>query len=220
MKTNMSYTPLYTRVETARYTQTPISTLQYWCDAGAVIVPAESHTMGGMSFINLIEAHVLSALRRTHRVPLHKIRSAANWLKKEMRHDHPLAELDIQTDGFNLFVQHLGQIISASENGQLVIRQIMERYLSRIERDLQGMPVRFYPFTRDADGVVNVPRWIVMDPVVAFGRPVVQGTRVTSSIILERWSAGDDIALLADDYKLSSEAIQEAIRCETRRRAA
>jgi uncharacterized protein (DUF433 family) len=59
-----------------------------------------------------------------------------------------------------------------------------------------------------------------MDPVVAFGRPVVQGTRVTSSIILERWSAGDDIAMLAKDYDLSSEAIQEAIRCETRRRAA
>lgn len=220
MKTDMRYTPLYTRVETARYTQTPISTLQYWCHAGAVIMPAEPHDMGGMSFINLIETHVLSALRRTNRVPLHKIRSAVRWLKKETGVSHPLAELDIQTDGLNLFIQHLGQLISASENGQLVIRQIIERYLSRIERDLQGMPVRFYPFTRDADGAVNVPRLIVMNPFVAFGHPVVQDTRVTTSIILERWSAGDDINLLAADYKLSSEAIQEAIRCETHRRAA
>lgn len=220
MKTDMRYTPLYTRVETARYTQTPISTLQYWCNAGAVIMPAESHAMGGMSFINLIEAHVLSALRRTHRVPLHKIRSAARWLKKETGVDYPLAELDIQTDGLDLFIQHLGRLISASENGQLVIRQIIERYLSRIDRDLQGIPVRFYPFTRDADDSVNIPRLIVMNPFVAFGRPVVQDTRVTTSIILERWSAGDDINLLADDYKLSSEAIQEAIRCETRRHAA
>lgn len=97
----------------------------------------------------------------------------------------------------------------------MVIQQIIEQYLRRIEHDLHGMPVRFYPFTRNADDAVNVPRLIVMDPFVAFGRPVVQNTRVTTSIILERWSAGDDIKLLADDYKLSS----EAIRCETRRRA-
>jgi len=220
VKNDIHYTPLYTRVETARYTRTPITTMQYWCSGGAVIKPENPHSAGGMSFINLIEVHVLAALRRTHRMPLHKIRDSVRWLKNYTRIDHPLAELDIQTDGFNLFIDHLGQLISASENGQTVIREIVEKYLRRIERDSHGRPVRFFPFTRDVTDVAIVPNLIVMDPVVAFGRPVIQGTRVTAATILERWAAGDDINLLARDYDVNSEAIQEAIRCETLRHAA
>jgi hypothetical protein len=46
-------------------------------------------------------------------------------------------------------------------------------YLQRIERDLQGLPVKLYPFTRDTDSHSaprSDPRLVVMTPTISFGR--------------------------------------------------
>ena len=231
MKTDdIRYAPLYRIPEVAAYTRGNLSTLRTWVlgrehanrDGGRylpVIHVEHCAQPDGLSFINLIEAHVLVALRQTHRIPLPKIRDAALWLRKELASEHPLAELQIETDGFNLFVRHLNQIISASEKGQVVIRNVMERYLQRIERDAQGVPTSFYPFTtRDVTG--NTPRDIVINPSIAFGRPVVRGTRIATSAICERYAAGEGLLDIAKDYDLEMTIVEEALRSEFNRQAA
>jgi uncharacterized protein (DUF433 family) len=167
----------------------------------------------------MMEAHVLAALRQTHCVPMSKIRSAVAWLRSRYGSDFPLLHPDLQTDGLDLFVQEIGGLVSASEQGQQVMREIIGRYLSRIERDTRGTPVLFYPFTRRADDP-SAPRFIVINPSVAFGRPVVKGTRVQAAAIAERFAAGDSPEALADDYALGVEAVYEAIRSHHERAAA
>lgn len=54
--------------------------------------------------------------------------------------------------------------------------------------------------------------WIVSDPDVMLGKPVIKGTRITVELILEKLAAGETIEdILAAHPHLSREAVQAAI---------
>jgi uncharacterized protein (DUF433 family) len=168
-----------------------------------------------LSFINLVEAHVLLALRRTHMVPMRHIRTAIEWLKDKFQSEHPLAELDLETDGYDVFVREFGLSISASRKGQIGINEILSRYLQRIERDPNRIPFRFFPLTYE-----TTPKTVVMDPAIAYGRPVKKGTRITTVMVFERYSGGESLKDIANDYDLDMVDVEEALRCEIDQRAA
>jgi uncharacterized protein (DUF433 family) len=58
-------------------------------------------------------------------------------------------------------------------------------------------------------------------PRISFGRPIIVGSGIPTSVILERYHeryhAGEGFEHLAKDYRLSPEQIEEAVRCETSR---
>jgi uncharacterized protein (DUF433 family) len=165
-----------------------------------------------LSFVNLIEAHVLEAIRREHEISLRKVRDAISFLARHFGSTHPLADHQFETDGLDLFVDRAGLLINLTQQGQLALRQLVHAYLKRIERDVQGLPIRLYPFTRKRE--LDEPRSIVIDPFVSFGRPVLAGTGIATAIVAERFKAGEAIEDLATDYARSVLEIQEAIRCE------
>lgn len=217
-KNDIRYQPLYSISEASRYVYANHQVLRNWLTGPStgrgipVIEPATRKDVDKLSFVNLIEAHMLVALRTTHKISLQKIRAATLWLKKETGSHHPLAECLIKTDGKDIFVEHLRQLISANEKGQIYIRHVIERFLQRIERDRNGIPVSFYPFTRGID--TDSPKDIIMTPEIAFGRPVVKGTRLSARMLAERFAAGDSVSTLADDYNLNLTLVEEAVRCE------
>ena len=54
--------------------------------------------------------------------------------------------------------------------------------------------------------------WIVSDPEVVMGKPVVAGTRITVELILEKLAAGETIEQLLEAHpRLTREAIQAAL---------
>lgn len=55
---------------------------------------------------------------------------------------------------------------------------------------------------------------MVIDPFLSFGKPVLAGTGIPTGIIFHRFDVGESIAELADDYALSPEQLEEAIRYE------
>ena len=65
-------------------------------------------------------------------------------------------------------------------------------------------------------------QWIVSDPNVMMGKPVVAGTRITVELILEKLAAGETIDQILDAHpRLSREAIwaslafaKEALRAD------
>lgn len=59
-----------------------------------------------------------------------------------------------------------------------------------------------------------------MDPQIAFGRPVLVGTAVPTSVLGDRFKAGDALTILAEDYGVHPATIEEAIRCEFHRHPA
>jgi uncharacterized protein (DUF433 family) len=175
-----------------------------------------------LSFYNLIEAHVLSALRREHNVALWKIRKALDYVGSHFPARHQLADHRFETDGVDLFLERYGRLINLSQEGQLAMRGIIKAYLRRIERDRKGLPIRLYPFTRKGmePAHADEPRAVVIDPLVSFGRPVLRGTGIPIVAIAERYKAGESIAELADDYERAPGEIEEAIRSELQLEAA
>ena len=54
--------------------------------------------------------------------------------------------------------------------------------------------------------------WIVSDPNVMMGKPVITGTRITVELILEKLAAGETIEQILDAHpRLTREAIQAAL---------
>jgi uncharacterized protein (DUF433 family) len=224
------YQPLYTIPEVAGFTRAPVSTLRTWVlgrpSSGhnrrtypSVLHIGDRRRRDMLNFMNLVETHVLVALRRAHQVPLPKIRSAVKWLRKETGLTYPLAELDMHTDGRDLFVEFFGHFVSASEQGQVVLQDVVADYLRRVERDDHGLPIKFFPFTQ-AETAASLPKDIVIHPGIAFGRPVLRGTRIPSSIIYERYQSGEGLQEIAQDYDQEVRRIEEALRCENELRAA
>jgi uncharacterized protein (DUF433 family) len=54
----------------------------------------------------------------------------------------------------------------------------------------------------------------MIDPEVAFGRPVITGTRITTRVLFARFEAGESAAKLARDYEIEVAQVEDAIRCE------
>ena len=215
--------PAYGVVEAAHYLRIPPATLRAWVAGMSygsdverkffkpVMQPAAKSPVG-LSFINLIEAHVLGAIRRKHRVNMPAVRRSVDFLKNKLGSAHPLADHKFETNGIDLFISHYGQFISVSQGGQLAVRELLQAHLRRVERDDQGIPIRLYPFTRM--GSPDEPKNIVIDPFISFGRAVITGTGVTTELVAERFKAGESADELATDYGCDREKIEEAIRCE------
>ncbi len=120
----------------------------------------------------------------------------------------------MMTDGKELFIDTYGNLVNVSRDGQMEMKGVMAVYLKRIERDRTGLPARLFPFSRERHE--KSPRIISIDPRIHFGKPCIRGTRIPTSIIAERYVAGDSISLLAGDYDRQTEEIEEAIRYESR----
>jgi uncharacterized protein (DUF433 family) len=224
--------PAYSILEAAHYLLLPPSTLRDWVKGWSypttkgrhasaplfIVPPRTPGTPLALSFFNVVEAHVLGALRREHRIAMHKVREALTYLEQRFPSTHPLADQQFETDGIDLFIEKYGQLINITQQGQLAMRSILRVYLSRIERDAAGTAVKLYLFTRTRS--VDEPRVIAIDPYVSFGRPVLVGTGLTTAIIAERYKAGESIEELAHDYARPPRDIQEAIRCELETKAA
>ncbi len=165
-----------------------------------------------MSFFNLVEAHVLKAIRRRHGVSMPVVRAALDWVEKELPVAHPLANHRFRTDGARLFVEAFGRLVDPSRGAQIVSAELLAHYLERVEHDEDGLAARLFPFTRRSEH--GAPRLIVIDPSVAFGRPSIRGTAIPTRTIAERYKAGDSLPELAKDYGCEPSWIEEALRCE------
>jgi|SRR5579863_3226320 len=221
--------PSYTIREAAFYLDIPFATLRSWVlgrtypriEGQGVFKPVITIPQSAprlLSFTNLVEAHVLDAIRRKHRVPLPAVRKAIEYLQSKFPSRHPLADQSFETDGADLFVEKFKQVINISRDGQLAMRELLQSHLRRIDRDTNGLPLKLYPFTRRHQP--DDPKVVVIDPRISFGRPVLAGTGIATAVIAERLKAGETIDQLAEDYGRQAHEIEEAIRYELQFRTA
>jgi uncharacterized protein (DUF433 family) len=221
-RTDRREIPAYSISEAAHYLGVPKSTLRAWF-AGqqtfrAVIRPADPKGLI-LSFSNLVEAYVLSAIRRKHHIGLPTIRRGLRFLVEKLGSNRPLLEEQFATHGAKLFVERLGQIINLSQTGQVEMADLIHAYLERVERDAKGMPIKLYPFMR-TQPPKEQPRTVVIDSQVSFGRPALAGTGIPTAALAEQFKAGDQVPDLAKEYGASEEAVWDAIRCELDLKAA
>lgn len=163
-----------------------------------------------LSFYNLVELHILLFTRQIYGLRMSAVRNALEYVEVTLRIKRPLISQVFHTDGKDLFVKRLKEriIINASKLGQLEIGQIMELYLERIEWDREGLAMRLFPVRATS---LSGGKIIVIDPRISFGRPVINGTGITASILYHRKRTGETVKELSKDYGLQGIEIEEAI---------
>jgi uncharacterized protein (DUF433 family) len=221
--------PVYSLGEAARYLNLPTSTLSSWLKgreyfAGGnkrrweALIQIADKERSLLSFNNLVEAHVLKAIRTRHGVPMRGVQTALAhartlhgiehlFLSDELRAVEYRREEDAGSTSIGaLFLDKLGEVEQISEGGQLVIRHALTRHLERIDRDKRGRPIRLFPF------VSNYPeRSILIDPCVSFGRPVLVKRGIRVATLVDRIEAGEGIDHIADNYGLDPDDVQRAL---------
>ena len=212
--------PAYGLAEAGRYLRLPAATLRTWlvgrdypkgvarATFHPLIRPAKRQPLQ-LSFYNLVEAHVLRALRTEHGVKLAEMRKAIVYAEKKLQIPRLLLREELRTHAGQVFLDRFFELINLSASGQLAMRRMFEDHLQRVEWDDWQFPVRLYPYAGAAQRTADRP--IAIDPRVAFGRPVVRRTGVSISAIANRIDAGETVAALAEDYDLSVEEIEQAV---------
>lgn len=214
--------PVYTVGEAAHYLRLPRGTLLHWVDGQPyraedgskkrrprVIKPARLKPPT-LSFWNLVEAFVLASIRRQHGVTMQKVRKALKFVESELAMERPLIHGNFETDGVDLFVREFGKILNVSRDGQLELKDMMVASLKRVDHDPQGLASKLFPWAREP----NEPTEVELDPGLAFGKLVVRGTGIPTSVIADRLRSGDSLEHLARDYRLSMDQVSSALRWE------
>lgn len=209
----------YTIAEAARHLRLPAATLRSWvlgreyptADGGGrfppLITPA-SRQPPLLSFSNLIEAHVLRSLRTDHGVSVKDLRSALDYAENKLGIPRLLLREELRTEAGKVFLERYGQLIDLTASGQLAMKLALEDHLRRIEWDAAKFPLRLYPFLVS---IGSTDRPIVIDPRIAFGRPVLDRKGISTSTIVDRVDAGESVDDVAADYDLRPEEVEQAV---------
>lgn len=222
--------PIYSIVDAARYLNIPVSTLRTWIKGRSYptktghkdfrpLIQRPDPDYSQLSFTNLIEAHVLRVIRTVHNIPLDKVRLALDYISEQFKTEHPLVLKKFSSDGVDLFIEQVEHLINASRSGQLVMKQVLNHLLTRIEWDEENIAARLFPFI-EAYGEDSPEKIITIDPNISFGKPTISKTGVPTKIVTELYDAGDSLEEIASDYNCTLLQIKTAILFESKLRAA
>ncbi len=206
--------PRYSIPEAAFYVRIPANTLRAWTIGQDYVTHTGVHRTFKplieladkrnklLSFYNLVEAHILRFTTEQRNVPFKNVRKALDYVHENIPGKHPLLTHKFETSGKEMFIQHLGQTINATAYGQHVMREILEKYLALIPRDVYGLPIRVFP--------INSKR-LAIDPLFSSGKPIVKDRGIMASVLWGRSKSGEPIPEIAKDYGLAEIEVAEAI---------
>lgn len=194
--------PSYSIDEVAEYIGVPRRTLRSWISgytygtrlgkqtAPPIIQPADPKR-NLLSFFNLVEAQVLAATRERN-IAVSRVRRAIEYLRGSEGEKRPLLTCVFETAGRDIFVQQLtkGKLkhpLNVSKHGQYGFKKILNRYLSRIERDAAGLPTVLYPMRA---GQTRSRKVITIHPFVSTGKPSLRKSGVMVEVIWRRKKRG------------------------------
>jgi len=223
--TEVRDTPAYPVAEAARYLRLPAVTLRTWMQgvetrAGGrsrAVIRASSREPLMMSFWNLIEAHVLRALRTGHGVSLPAVRPALQYAQDELGIERLLLSAELKTNAGRLFLDRYGQLTDLTASGQIAMRAMFDQLLKRVEWDRDKFSIRLYPIVQSV--APGLDRTIAIDPDIAFGRPIISRLGVNTSVIADRLDAGETVSELAADYGQTEPELDAAVLYERARAA-
>ena len=131
---------------------------------------------------------------RHRRLPYSVLRSyVARWRGREAT-PYPLARWDPDIDG-----ARVPDVDPPSPEWAI------KDFFARVDFE-DGTPCRYWPAGR------RVP--VVVDPARQFGRPIVDGTRITTEVLHGLNTAGGDVEGIADAYNLDVAQVEAAIGFE------
>lgn len=198
------WVPNYGVGEAARYAHTSGQTIRNWQRLGnkrPALGPREPGQ--ALSYLQLIELAVVAAVRKAG-VKLPVIRDTREYMSRVLNAEFPFAAYRFKTDGKNLWIDHVGELLEVSGKGQLTWAAIIGR-LQEFEYDEQaGLATRWH--------VAGKRSSVVIDPRIRFGQPSVRG--VPTWIIAGRVEAGEEIPSIAKDFGIPKSMVADALAFE------
>lgn len=164
----------------------------------------------GVSFHDLLEVRFVQAFRK-YGVSLQTIRLASQQARELFNHPYPFTCKRFETDGRTIFAAALEetgetQLLDLSKK-QFAFAKIIEPSLYRgIEFGRNALASRWYPITRS--------KAIVLDPSIAFGKPVVTHGYIRTSILYDAVKVEKNKQFVAKLYEVPVSAVEAAIRFE------
>jgi uncharacterized protein (DUF433 family) len=216
---------MFSEAEAARLLRVHQSTLNYWLEGGVrrgkkykPVIRVEP--LGGrpsVTWAEFIEAGLLRAYRRRHRVPMRELRDFIDRLRDRYNTPYPLAhERPFIADRKLLRkaqeAAHLDAdfALVAEVSGQLILTPASESFYQRVEWE-DDLALGWRPH--------DDPRSPVrMLPGVRFGRPSVRG--ISTEALWEHADEGEAVDEVAKDFGLSVDDVWWALAYETSVRAA
>jgi uncharacterized protein (DUF433 family) len=160
-------------------------------------------------FLDLIEARFIKHFGDLGLSP-QSIRKVATKLRAKHHEDHPFATKNrFRTDGRKIFIE----VVETEEERRIldiitdnfVMAPMVDPSLFDTVLYADDLAYRWRPYP-------NVP--IVLDPKIAFGRPVIEGAWATTRTIYSSFKVEGDFAAVADEFRLDEDAVRHAVEFE------
>ncbi len=154
-------------------------------------------------FFTFIELYVFDALRQKG-LSTKRILEYRNWLIKTLNVDYPFAYQEFYLYGDELIMKKNGaNLVSVKNYGQLKITGFIQPFLEKIE--YTGVwASRFYPLGKN--------EWIVSDPEIRQGEPIIKDTRIDVWTIRSLLKGGETPETISWAYNIPTEAVQSVIK--------
>lgn len=218
---------LYTFQEAAKLTNAPAQDLRRWLKGHTYKARGSENRVNssplwqteltdseieGVSFHDLLEVRFVQAFRK-HGVSLQTIRVASEHARAMFNHPYPFTCKRFKTDGRTIFAAALEETgnehLLDLPKKQFAFAEILEPSLHRgIEFGSDELASHWYPLLRS--------KAIVLDPLIAFGKPIVTNGSVRTSILYDAFKAEKNKQYVAKLYEVPVSAVEAAIRFEER----
>ena len=157
------------------------------------------------SFLDLIDALAIGRFREKG-VKMSLVRQVHAILGEELGTAHPFARARLRTDGSSIVAEEADRQGNQTLHDAVTKQYIFECIHDAFER------VDYSEITQLAERY-RITEGVVIDPKIAFGKPVVERTGTCASIIARQYEAnGRDESLVADLYEISESAVMNAVR--------
>lgn len=215
---------VYTLPDAAKILNLPLAKLHRWVGgyavdksdskrfpAGEFAVEETGHDRH-FNFLTLIEVFTIAELREKG-VTMPTLRKGRAELSERFDTKYPFALEGLLVNGRKM-LKEMGEAVylELGMNGQQAFEQIISPFCKKIDFDkTTKLAERYFP--QDSD------RNVVVDPKHAFGRPVISGTNITTEALNSLAKGGDQLEDIADDYGLTLDQVQSALRFENHQAA-
>lgn len=204
---------VYLIPDAARILRLPASVLRSWISGrpteNSRYYPAGEFATEGdgkdrhFGFHSLIELFTIAQLRQRG-IPMTAVRQARAELMERFNTPHPFALEGLMTSGRTL-IKSLNEeiLLELGTAGQTAFNKVLEPFCAGLDFDAaSSLAKRYFPLGRDKP--------VVVDPRRAFGRPVIEGTNLTTETIMSLLRGGETVENVADSFQIDPDAVLAA----------
>jgi len=166
-----------------------------------------------INFQDLVSLRMIISLRIAG-FSLQHIRRVHKYLQDVTGYRRPFALKDLWISEKEIFIEMEG-FLSATRRGQYAMEFIKD-WLRRIRRpDIGSLDLTFETSGGREIASTWIPHpYVVLNPLVQFGAPCVQDTRIPTIAIWSMFMGGDTLKAIAQGYNIPSFKVQSALEWE------